>query len=144
MKVYNLNIIFMHTTYLHRQLHYFFSPSEHIDLSIGTALASTLPLPLCLDRLEQSPSTLTLDAALATLGHILTLSRTGKLSMHRQNAQYFYSNDGLKVSIFALKNYLVVLKSRPASIGDEMAVKTLINLLYVGIMYWHQSSSFMG
>ena len=64
------------TTYIHEQLHYFLSPSEHIDISLGTALARKITLSACLDTLEQSTYTkhALLDTGLATLGHLLTLT----------------------------------------------------------------------
>lgn len=58
------------------------------------------------------------------------------------NAEFFYNNDGLKTTLSALKNYILILKNGNSmvTIVDEMIVKTLFNLFYLGIMYWHTKS----
>lgn len=119
------------TVYIHSSLHYFFCSSELIDLQIGRLRSSSISLFACIDVLEQSSTKkhALLDASLALLAHLLVVTKGPgedasvsemmskraaneyRIEMQWEVADKFYSNEGLKISLFALKNYLQLVRS---------------------------------
>jgi hypothetical protein len=119
-------------SFLFRDFSHFFTPSEVVDYYLGKAAG--VSLQHALSMLEEGQFSLTPLSAIFAFLFLLRRKEPISLELNKSNLRELINNDGVKLLLCGVERLLSRLGEKDgATMENEMALKVLLNLIYVCI-----------